>query len=69
MPSDSSGLLEALAAGLVCLVALAAAHKENGDAPACQAERVAIGLQRAATPVRHKNAAMDAEIREMLLHD
>jgi hypothetical protein len=69
MPSDSSGLLESLAAGLFCIVALAAIHRNDGDAPTCQAERVAMGPQRAAAPVRPGDAAIEAEIKDMLLHD
>jgi hypothetical protein len=69
MQSDSSGLLESLAVGLFCMVALAAVHRKDGDARVCQAERVALAPQRAATPVHPGDAAMEAEIRDMLLHD
>jgi hypothetical protein len=67
MQSDSSGLLESLAVGLFCIVALAAIHRKDGDAPACQAERV--GPQRAAAPVHPGDAAIEAEIKDMLRHD
>lgn len=69
MQSDSSGLLESIAVGLFCIVALAAIHRKDGDAPVCQAERVAIGPQRAATPLRPVGAGLEAEIKDMLLHD
>ena len=69
MQSDSSGLLESLAVGLFCIVALAAIHRKDGDAPVCQAERVAMGPQRAATPVHPVDTGIEAEIRDMLLHD
>jgi hypothetical protein len=69
MQSASSGLLESVAVGLFCIVALAAIHRKDGDAPACQAERAATGPQRAATPVHRWDAAIEAEIKDMLLHD
>jgi hypothetical protein len=69
MQSDSSGLLESLAVGLFCMVALAAVHRKDGDAPVCQAGPVAMGPQRASTPVHRGDAAIEAEIRDMLLHD
>jgi hypothetical protein len=67
MQGDSSGLLESIAAGLLCVVALAAVHRNDGDAPVCRAEPAAI--QRAAPPVQRGNAAIEAEIKEMRLHD
>jgi hypothetical protein len=69
MQSDSSGLLESLAVTLFCIVALAAIHRNDSDAPVCQAERVAIGLQRAATPVHPVDTGIEAEIKDMLRHD
>ncbi|MDB5517553.1 MAG: hypothetical protein JWQ17_4311 [Tardiphaga sp.] len=69
MQSDSSGLLETLAVGLFCIVALAAIHRKDGDAPACQAERAATGPRRAATPVHRGDAPIETEIKDMLLHD
>jgi hypothetical protein len=69
MQSDSRGLLETLAVGLFFIVALVAIHREEGDAPDCQAERMAIGPPRAATPVHPVDAGIEAEIKDMLLHD
>lgn len=69
MPSDRSGLLESLAAGLFCMVALTAIHREGGAAPACRAERAAIAPERAEAPVHPKDTAIEAGIRDMLLHD
>jgi hypothetical protein len=67
MQNDSSGLLESLAVGLFCMVALAAIHRS--DAPACQAGRIATAPQRTATPVDPRDATMEAGIKDMLLHD
>jgi hypothetical protein len=69
MRGDSSGLLETIAAGLCCIVALAAIYREDGDALVCRPERVAVVLQPAASFVRPADAKMAAEIRDMLLHD
>jgi hypothetical protein len=69
MQSASSGLLETLAIGLFCIVALAAIHRKDGGAPACQAERAATGPRRAATPVHRGDAPIEAEIKDMLFHD
>lgn len=69
MQSDSSGFLESLAVGLFCIVVLAAIHRKDGDTPVRHVERVAMAPQRAATPVQRGDAAAEAEIKDMLLHD
>jgi hypothetical protein len=69
MQSYSSGLLESLAVGLFCLVVLAAIHRKDGDAPACQAERVAVAPRSAAAPVHPVDPVIEAVIKDMLLHD
>jgi hypothetical protein len=68
MQSDT-GLLEALAVGLCCVVALAPIHSKDRDAPVCQAEHVAMGPQQTAAPVHPADAAIEAGIKDMLLHD
>ena len=69
MQSDSSGLSESLAAGLFCIVALAAIYWEDGNAPVCRAERVAMAPPPAATPAHPADAGLEAAIKDMLLHD
>ena len=70
MQSGSSGLLESLAAGLLCIVVLAAiTRRDGGDIACCQAQRVAIAPEPAAHPVQPVDARTEAEIKDMLLHD
>jgi hypothetical protein len=69
MQKGSSGLLESIAVGLFLIVALAAICRKDGSAPVCQDERVAIAPQPAATPVPPKDAAIEAGIKDLLLHD
>jgi hypothetical protein len=69
MQSDSSGILESIAVGLLCVVVLAAVYRKVGGEPAGQAERVAVVTQPAANPVEPVDARTEAEIKDMLLHD
>jgi hypothetical protein len=39
------------------------------DAPACQAERVAVAPRSAAAPVHPVDPVIEAVIKDMLLHD
>jgi hypothetical protein len=66
MQGDSSGFLESIAIGLLCVLVLAAVCTKAGDEPAGQTERVAVTAQ----PVDHPgDARIEAEIKDMLLHD
>jgi hypothetical protein len=69
MQRDSSGLLETIAAGLFCIVALTAICRKDADAPVCRPERVAVVPQPAAAPIRPMDAEITSEVRDMLLHD
>jgi hypothetical protein len=69
MQSGSSGLLESLAAGLLCVVVLAAVYRKDRDGHVCQTERVAIVHQPAAIPLQPMDPRMEADIKDMRLHD
>jgi hypothetical protein len=70
MQSNSSGLLESVAVSLLCIVVLAAIYRRSGDdVVCCGAPSVAIAPEPAAHPVQPVDARMEAEIKDMLLHD
>jgi hypothetical protein len=66
---DSSGLLESIAVGLFCIVALTAIYRKDGATPIRHAEHVAIASRPAAIPVHPVDAGIEAAIKEMRLHD
>jgi hypothetical protein len=69
MQSGSSGLLESVAAGLFCIVLLAAVYRKDVDRSVCQTECIAMAHQPRAVPPQPTDARIEAEIKDMLLHD
>ena len=69
MQSGSSGLLESITVGLFCIVLLAAVYRKDSDRSVCQTECVAMAHQPRAVPPRPTGANIEAEIKDMLLHD